>query len=185
MKTTTLRRTGLRVGLLLAAALFTSACAQHRREEAVASRLDPALLQHAVSEAKSLRARGGRVWCVPFARNASGVEIRGNAETWWSQAAGHYLRGKAPRQGAVMAFSGTRQLPMGHVAVVSKVISEREITISHANWKRNQVSLDMPVIDISEKNDWSRVRVMSVPGNYGRPYKIDGFILAQNLPDAG
>jgi hypothetical protein len=42
--------------------------------------------------------------CVPFARAESGVEIRGNAKTWWSQAAGTYDRGNEPRKGAVMAF---------------------------------------------------------------------------------
>ena len=46
--------------------------------------------------------------CVPFARAESGVEIRGNAKTWWSQAAGEYDRGQEPRKGAVMAFAGTR-----------------------------------------------------------------------------
>src|SRR3546814_16102453 len=56
--------------------------------------------------------------CVPFARAESGVEIRGNAKTWWSQAAGTYQRGEEPRKGAVMAFAGTRGMPMGHVAGV-------------------------------------------------------------------
>src|SRR3546814_2625234 len=50
--------------------------------------------------------------CVPFARAESGVEIRGNAKTWWSQAAGTYQRGEEPRKGAVMAFAGTRGMPM-------------------------------------------------------------------------
>ena len=44
--------------------------------------------------------------CVPFARAESGVEIRGNAKTWWAQAAGEYDRGQEPRKGAVMAFAG-------------------------------------------------------------------------------
>ncbi|MBS8225263.1 CHAP domain-containing protein [Vannielia litorea] len=141
-----------------------------------APQLKPELLDYAISEARSLRSRGARVWCVPFARNASGVEIRGNANTWWGSAHGTYARGHTPVVGSVMAFSGTSKLPMGHVAVVSKVISDREIEIDHANWKRNQVSLGMSVIDISEKNDWSVVKVKSQPAAYGRPYPIDGFI---------
>ena len=48
--------------------------------------------------------------CVPFARSESGVEIRGNAKTWWAQAAGEYKRGHEPRKGAVMAFAATRGL---------------------------------------------------------------------------
>ena len=55
--------------------------------------------------------------CVPFARSESGVEIRGNAKTWWAQAAGEYKRGHEPRKGAVMAFAATRGMPLGHVAV--------------------------------------------------------------------
>ncbi|MGC8159731.1 hypothetical protein ACP3WZ_24715, partial [Salmonella enterica] len=31
--------------------------------------------------------------CVPFARAASGIQIYGDAWTWWGQAAGRYRRG--------------------------------------------------------------------------------------------
>lgn len=130
----------------------------------------------AVSTAKAMRARGQRVWCVPFARNASGIDIRGDAREWWGKANGIYDRGHEPKVGAVMAFSATRKNPRGHVAVVSQVLSDREILIDHANWTRNKVSLGMKVIDISDKGDWSRVRVESTPGTLGRPYPITGFI---------
>jgi hypothetical protein len=30
--------------------------------------------------------------CVPYARAQSGIEIRGNAGTWWAQAEGRYAR---------------------------------------------------------------------------------------------
>ncbi|MGI3168828.1 CHAP domain-containing protein [Pseudooceanicola sp. C21-150M6] len=139
--------------------------------------IDPDRMSFAISEARSLRARGARVWCVPFARNVSGVEIRGNANTWWGQAAGAFDRSKKPEVGAVMAFAATRGMPMGHVAVVSEVRSDREILIDHANWHRNQISLGMSVIDVSDKNDWSRVKVESNPGQYGSVYPINGFIL--------
>lgn len=140
---------------------------------------DPTLhisTKEAVQEAQAKRARGQRVWCVPFARTASGIELRGNAETWWNSAKGIYERGHDPDVGSVMVFSGTRKLPMGHVAVVSDVVSPREILIDHANWQRNKVSLAMAVVDVSEKNDWSLVRVESQPGTLGRPYPISGFI---------
>lgn len=75
-----------------------------------------------------------------------------------------------------MAFSGTSSLPMGHIAVVSDVVSPREIRVDHANWKRNQVSLKMAVIDVSDSNDWSAVRVESQPGAFGSTYPVNGFI---------
>lgn len=135
-------------------------------------------LAYAVATAKSMRARGQRVWCVPFARNASGIDIRGNAKEWWGKAKGIYGRGHEPQVGAVMAFSATRKNPLGHVAVVSDVVSEREIKIDHANWSRNKVSLGMTVVDVSTKGDWSAVRVESTPGAMGRVYPITGFIYA-------
>ena len=76
-----------------------------------------------------------------------------------------------------MAFSTSSKLSRGHLAVVSRRISDREIKIHHANWERNKVSLDMGVIDVSEAGDWSRVRVESQPGTYGGVYPVDGFIL--------
>jgi len=158
--------------------LLCAACAKPGAEMATRNQtgLDQARLNHAVTQAKAMRSAGQRVWCVPFARNATGIDIRGNAETWWDQAAGTYHRGHEPALGAVMAFAGTRALPMGHVAVVSQIVSDREIRVDHANWLRNQVSLGMSVIDVSDAGDWSRVRVESTPGNYGKVYVIDGYI---------
>ncbi|HBB82303.1 MAG TPA: CHAP domain-containing protein, partial [Sulfitobacter sp.] len=43
-------------------------------------------------------------------------------------------------------------------------------------WKRNEVSLKMAVIDVSENNDWSAVRLESQPGAFGSTYPINGFI---------
>ena len=42
--------------------------------------------------------------CVPYARQVSGIQIYGDAHTWWGQAAGRYERGSVPQVGAVMAF---------------------------------------------------------------------------------
>ncbi|WP_284325797.1 CHAP domain-containing protein [Cypionkella aquatica] len=138
--------------------------------------LNPNFVSKAIGNAKAKRAKGQKVWCVPFARDASGVEIKGNAGTWWDQAKGKFQRGHAPVEGAVMAFSSTRKLPKGHVAVVSEVVSDREILIDHANWKPSQISLGMTVVDVSPKNDWSVVKVASVGDTLGRAYPIDGFI---------
>lgn len=126
----------------------------------------------------------GFLQCVPFAREASGVEIFGNANTWWAQAEGRYERGNEPRVGAVIHFPGTRAMPIGHVAVVSRIVSNREILIDHANWSwRGQIERDVRVVDVSPNNDWSMARVW-----YGRindlglrPNPVSGFIYPQQL----
>ena len=158
-------------GLSLLAMMALGACAQSPYEG-----LAPDRMAFAMSEVEALQDRGARVWCVPFARNLSGVEIRGNARTWWSQAQGTFPVGHEPTLGAVMAFAPTAQMPLGHVGVVSGIEGERRITIDHANWHRNQVSLGMAVIDVSKDNDWSRVRVETYPGAFGSVYPIKGFI---------
>ncbi|MBV8593334.1 MAG: CHAP domain-containing protein, partial [Caulobacteraceae bacterium] len=72
--------------------------------------------------------------CVPFARLISGIQIFGDAHTWWSQAIGRYQTGFTPKAGAVLCFKPTGQMRLGHVAVVSQVLTDRIIQISHANW---------------------------------------------------
>ncbi len=118
----------------------------------------------------------GRWWCVPFARMVSGLSLRGNAKTWWERAKGRYMRSQEPKVGAVMAFAASRAMPKGHVAVVSAVISDREILVVHANWLRGQVTLDDRVIDVSENGDWSRVRVENAAQTLGRVNRVNGFI---------
>ena len=67
-------------------------------------------------------------------------------------------------------------MSLGHVAVMSDIVSDREAVVNHANWSRNQVSLKMGVRDVSKNNDWTLVRVESQPGQYGKPYPVNGFI---------
>ena len=98
--------------------------------------------------------------CVPFARQMSGIEIRGNAKTWWYQAEGRYDRGQTPREGSVLAMPGSGKMRLGHVAMVSKIVSDREILLTHANWShRGGIERDVRAIDVSDKGDWSRVRI--------------------------
>lgn len=98
--------------------------------------------------------------CVTYAREVTGVEIRGNANTWWSQAEGKYQRGKAPKAGAILAFKSMRGMPAGHVAVVSQIINDREVLLDHANWSsRGRVEHGVRAIDVSPEGDWSQVRV--------------------------
>ena len=118
--------------------------------------------------------------CVPFARQLSGIEIRGDAWTWWRSSAGRYDRSARPEPGAVMVFSSTRRVPLGHLAVVTRVLGPREVLVRHANWlNRGRIHLDTPVRDVSPGNDWSAVRVWYTPGRSlgARTYALSGFIL--------
>jgi surface antigen len=123
--------------------------------------------------------------CVPYARSHSGIELKGNASLWWNEAAGLYQRGNRPEPGSVLSFASNKQMRLGHVAVVARVINPREIEIDHANWGiRGAVSKDVPVVDVSENNDWTAVRVgMSHPGEFGDIYPTHGFIY--DRPDDG
>lgn len=117
--------------------------------------------------------------CVGYAREITGVAIRGNANTWWGQAEGRYERGKTPRPGAVLAFKSIPGMPAGHVAVVSEVVNDRELLLTHANWSRGgQVERNVRAIDVSEAGDWSAVRVWYGPlGGLGtRTNPTFGFI---------
>ena len=104
-----------------------------------------------------------RFWqCAPFAREVSGIEIRGNADTWWGQAARRYDRGSSPRVGAVVAFAATSRMRVGHVAMVSKIVGAREVLLTHANWsRRGGIETDVRAVDVSSAGDWSEVKVMS------------------------
>lgn len=118
--------------------------------------------------------------CVPFAREASGVEIYGDAKHWWRKAAGKYARTKRPQIGAVLVMKGYRTTRRGHVAVVKELLDDRTIVIDHANWGNDgRIYLSAPVRDESPRNDWSMVRVWHTPtGKWGsRIYRTRGFIL--------
>ncbi len=101
--------------------------------------------------------------CVPYARARSGLALRGDAWQWWEAAAGQYRRDRRPRPGAVLVLMRTARLPSGHVAVVSRLVSTREIRVDHANWAsgraKGRIARDQQVVDVSEANDWSLVRV--------------------------
>ena len=121
--------------------------------------------------------------CVPFARAASGIQIYGNAWTWWEQADGKYERTHVPKEGAVIVFAKTARLPFGHVAVVSRVVEKRVVMLTHANWsrqngERGQAEQDVPLFDVSRNNDWSDVKVWykDVDGLGGGVYPVYGFI---------
>lgn len=122
------------------------------------------------------------IQCVPYARDVSGIEIRGDAHTWWNQARGRYSQGPTPAIGAVLVLSKTQRMQHGHVAVVKEIIDSRHIAVEHSNWgndsrTRSVIYTKMPVKDVSQNNDWSRVRFWHYPSKtYGRVYPVSGFI---------
>lgn len=126
--------------------------------------------------------------CVPFARALTGVAIFGDAHTWWKQAEGRYQRGDTPKVGAVMAFRPHGNMRLGHVAAVRKILDKRTLLISHANWStidgvRGHIEENVRVIDVSEDNDWSRVRVWYTPNSAlgGNEWPLHGFIYPDKL----
>lgn len=172
------------------------ATAPHRQHVRVASH---AGARHA-GTARSGRSRGtavaasaasyGGISCVPYARMVTGMNVSGNGGQWWYNASGTYARGQRPEPGSVLAFPGSGGMRRGHVAVVSKVHGPRHIEIDHANWggpgiRRGSVMRNVDVIDVSERNDWTQVRVQVgwEQGNFGRAYPTYGFIY--NRPDRG
>ena len=121
--------------------------------------------------------------CVPFARMATGMAISGDARMWWHNAAGEYARGSAPERGAVLSFPSSGGMRRGHVAVVSRVVGARTIHIDHSNWagpgiRRATVMRGVVVMDVSDRNDWTSVRVQvgHDSSSFGRTYPTHGFI---------
>lgn len=121
--------------------------------------------------------------CVPYARKISGISIYGDAHTWWGKADGRYARGNAPMVGAVMALRPHGKMQLGHVAMVSKILDNRNILLNHANWSqingsRGQVERDVLARDVSKNNDWSEVKIWYTPiGHLGKTrYPLYGFI---------
>ena len=118
------------------------------------------------------------VECVPFARALTGVQLRGAAEDWWQEAAGRYQRASSPAVGSILVLARSGRLPDGHVAVVTRVLSARQVLVTQANWVHHRVTADQPVIDVSAGNDWSVVRLWWPPsGQMGiAEYAVRGFI---------
>jgi len=78
----------------------------------------------------------------------------------------------------------------GHVAVVSEILTDRVIRVTHANWggSRGRVEENVTVVDVSPEGDWTAVKVWYDPINdLGTSvYPTYGFIhKAPALPSDG
>lgn len=137
---------------------------------------------HAARIHQFASAEGGAhvIQCVAFARADTGIQISGNARNWWDNAAGIYDRGNTPEIGSVLSFRATQRMHLGHVAVVSSVVSPRVLQIDQSHWASGGISRDVTVVDVSEDNDWTQVRVaIGHGGDFGAIYPTDGFIYAR------
>ena len=150
---------------------FISACTEAERDLShMLNRLTAAALgAYLALFAATTSASAAPYWqCVPFARAFSGIQLFGDASTWWSKATGKYAKGSAPEAGAVLVFKAEGRMRRGHVAVVSHVLTDRIIQISHANWSpidggRGKVEQDVTAVDVSPRGDWTQVKVWYDP----------------------
>ena len=146
----------------------------------------PPRLPIAAAAAPSVETPLHRLFCVEYARMRSGLAVFGDAKHWWDRAKNIYARMSHPVEEAVMVFSGSRRLKRGHVAVVTGIVSPRQIVVDQANWENHgEIDHATPVLDVSRANDWSRVRVWDIrSGTFGaHVYAISGFI-AKNMTTA-
>ncbi|NFV78970.1 CHAP domain-containing protein [Magnetospirillum aberrantis SpK] len=131
------------------------------------------------------------IQCVQYAREASGINLKGDAWKWWNAASGLYDRGRNPRDGAVLVFTRQGSMRYGHVSVVTRVLSNRLVLVDHANWApvrssgRGAITTAVPVLDVSPKNDWTQVRVWYPPSNdFGsRVYRTEGYVYQPRDPN--
>jgi hypothetical protein len=203
-----MRKTPMQTGLVALVLTGLAACASTPREPAPitgrssgpssAARYDPPPMPPLASAGEAERPRRGHrsevrlsprvldaragLQCVPYARSRSGIQIFGDAVTWWRQAQGRYATTRAPEAGAVLAVKGYRDPTRGHVAFVTHVLSSRMIVVDQANWLNSEeITVEVPIADVSPEGDWSRIRIWHVPGGHwgGRIYEVEGFILAR------
>ena len=126
--------------------------------------------------------------CVTFVRLASGIEIYGDAWTWWRQGTQQFRTGTRPETGAVLVFQPHGRMTRGHVAMVSEVLTDRVIRVTHANWggSRGKIEENVTVVDVSDAGDWSAVKVWYAPINDlgSSVYPIYGFVYKEPLSSA-
>lgn len=167
--------------------------AKNMAENMVAAVIPILLVLQAIFFPAMVRAENGSaseyLQCVPFARELSGVQIYGDAHSWWRQARFAYQRGDIPQIGAVLSLKSHGKMKLGHVAVVSHIIDDRNILLDHANWspihgRRGQIERNVAAVDVSQKGNWSKVKIWYAPiGALGKTaYPVNGFIYPNSRP---
>jgi surface antigen len=177
-------RMGLRFAVPALLALSLMGCASSSFDDAADDAPPPAHLASALPAehgSNHVESRAGQqaLQCVPYAREHSGIKITGDAYTWWDQAVGRYERGSNPAAGTVMVLFNYAGPQRGHVAVVRRVVSAREIRIDHANWLDDgSIYVNDPVVDVSAAHDWSQIKVWNIKtGGWGtKIFPVQGFI---------
>ncbi len=148
--------------------LFTAACASMPDDGA----------NYAPPQHSSGMVPGG-MQCVTYARARTGIAIYGDAVDWWDKSDGLYAHEETPMLGSILVLTGYAGPRHGHLAVVTSLVSDREIKVDHANWLNDgAIFTDDPVQDVSDSNDWSLVRVWNPRTNaWGvKVYAVQGFI---------
>lgn len=167
---------------LLASGCSTTSPSHYARNSPFDQRLD----RHGFTPYSASRDGGGSIetpprplQCVTYARERSGINLRGDASEWWEAAQGRFSRKVKPSDGAIMVLTGYAGPRRAHLAVVRDIVSSREIHVDHANWLDDgAIYLDDAVADVSPENDWSEVRVFNLRTHaWGvRTYIVQGFI---------
>ncbi len=129
-----------------------------------------------------------RIDDVAYVKSVTGIAIPGEAWSWWDGSNGRYARGHRPIPSAVLVFRQQQNLPVGHLAIVTRVLSSREVRISHADWAstwatRGRITGNVPVLDVSRTNDWTQVRLWYADiGTVERVYDTYGFVYGGAKP---
>ena len=126
--------------------------------------------------------------CVQYLRTTTHFQLAGNAWTWWDRAAAIHKRGSRPEAASVLVFRSATRMTAGHVALVRSVEDPRLILIDHSNWAqrrqdKGKIALRVPVRDVSERNDWTKVQVWNEQArSFGNTYYTYGFIYKGDEP---
>ena len=120
-----------------------------------------------------------RLYCAEYVRRQKGLPVFGDAKYWWDKARDLYDRVAQPVSDSVMVFATSLRLKRGHVAMVTDIVSPREIRVDQANWQNHgEIDHSTPVLDVGPANDWSLVRVWDTRSRQfgAHVYAISGFI---------
>ena len=128
------------------------------------------------------------IQCVEYARSRSGIQIYGDAWTWWGAT---HDKGSVPYAGSVMVWpKSTGVGNYGHVAYVSKVVSSNTVIIDHANWNTSTGAVDgksytnITVQDTSGGN-WTSVKLQKTTSggtvtSWTSSVPLNGFVYSLN-----